>query len=298
MTRLDQGFLLLTSHLGDPTRKPLTVAQLRELVNRIDLLDDEQKEEELTPRHLIRMGYERPMAEHIVELLEEELRLLHYEERAEKCGCIPVTRAGEDYPNALRRRLGKDSPGCLWLKGDPEILLRPRIALVGSRDLREPNLEFAREAGRQAAQQGIVLVSGNARGADREAQRACLDSGGQVISVVADSLAEHTRKDNVLYLSEEDFDAPFTAQRALLRNRVIHALGSITLAAQCTFRKGGTWDGSTRNLRHRWSPLFCFRDGSEASIELEQMGAGLIDLEDLSDFSALEQDQICFLYEM
>lgn len=298
MTRLDQGFLLLTSHLGDPDRKPLTVAQLRELVKRIDLLDGERKEEELTPGHLIQIGYERPMAEHIVALLEEDLRLLHYEERAKKCGCIPVTRAGEAYPTALRRRLGNDSPGCLWLKGDPEFLSKSRIALVGSRDLRQPNLEFAREAGIQAAKQGIVLVSGNARGADKEAQRACLEAGGQVISVVADSLTEHSPKDNVLYISEEDFDAPFTAQRALLRNRVIHALGFVTLAAQCTFRKGGTWDGSTRNLRNRWSPLFCFRDGSEASLELEQQGAALINLEDLSDFSTLKQNQICFLYEM
>lgn len=298
MTRLDEGFLLLTSHLGDPSRKPLTVAQLRELVKRIEILDDVQKNEELTPRHLIRIGYDRPMAEHIVELLDDDLRLTLYAERAKQAGCVPVTRASVEYPGVLRMRLGNESPGCLWLKGDPEILKLPRIGLVGSRELRTPNRRFAREAGRQAAKQGMVLVSGNARGADREAQTACLEAGGMVISVVADSLAEHSRKDNVLYLSEEDFDVPFTAQRALLRNRVIHALGSITLAAQCSYRKGGTWDGSTRNLRHRWSPLFCFRDGSEAVRELEQQGAALIDLEDLSDLSALEQNEICFLYEM
>lgn len=299
MTQLDRGFLLLTSHLGDPGRRPLTVAQLRELTKRIAASQAESgREEELTPEHLIRIGCDRPMAERIAALMEEEYRLWCYLKRAERVGCVPLTRAGEGYPADLRKRLGLDSPGCLWYKGDPEILNRPRIALVGSRELAQPNLEFAAEAGRQAALQGFSLVSGNARGADQEAQQACLAHGGSVICVVADSLAEHTERKQVLYLSEEDFDAPFTTQRALLRNRVIHSLGAAALTAQCTLGKGGTWDGSIRNLRHQWSPLYCFRDGSQASLELERRGAALIGLEALSDLHSLTQNKLCSLFDL
>ena len=115
-----------------------------------------------------------------------------------------------------------------------------------------------------------------------------------MISVVADELADKTVRDRMLYLSEEDFDREFTVQRALSRNRVIHALGDKTLVAQCGYGTGGTWDGTVRNLRFGWSPVFCFRDGSAAAAQLEQMGASLIETADLRDFQALCSDTTSF----
>ena len=156
----------------------------------------------------------------------------------------------------------------------------------------EKNREFAEEVGRQAALQGLVLVSGNARGADKAAQNACLEAGGQVISIVADSLCDHKATANVLYLSESSFDEPFSSQRAISRNRVIHALGRMVFVAQSSLEKGGTWDGTVKNLRSGWSPVACFRDGSEASIRLEQMGAYLIGKEDVQDFGTLQNQEM------
>jgi predicted Rossmann fold nucleotide-binding protein DprA/Smf involved in DNA uptake len=98
----------------------------------------------------------------------------------------------------------------------------------------------------------------------------------------------------VLYLSEEDYDSPFTAQRALSRNRCIHALGKMVFVAQSGYQKGGTWDGTAKNLHFGWSPVVCFRDGSKASRELEQLGAYLIDLEDLEDFGDLPEQTALF----
>ena len=144
--------------------------------------------------------------------------------------------------------------------------------------------------GKEAAYQGYTLVSGNARGADRAAQDACLAVGGKVICVVADELQNYTEQENILYLSEDSYDLPFSSQRALSRNRVIHALGYITLVAQCSLGNGGTWNGATRNLRNHWSPVFCFDDGSEAVVELQNLGATLIDSGQLSDLSLLRED--------
>ena len=138
--------------------------------------------------------------------------------------------------------------------------------------------------GLRAAAQGLSLISGNARGADKTAQNAALAADGGVISILADRLTDHVPTRNVLYLSEEGFDLEFTAQRALSRNRCIHALGIAAIAAQCSLRSGGTWDGSVKNLRFGWSPLYVFDDGSESADLLEQMGAvklGMADLEDL-----------------
>ena len=274
---------------------PLTTAQLRTLAQRIPLLQSSSDDSRLTIAHLVSIGIGEPLASRILRLLEDTPQLEAYLARAKKAGCIPVTRTNEDYPLILRKRLGLDAPGCLWLKGDPQILKMPAVALVGSRELRNANRDFAREVGMQAAKQGYVLVSGNARGADIVAQNACLEAGGQVICVVADALCEHTERKNILFLSEEDYDEPFSALRALRRNRVIHCLGEITFAAQCTLEKGGTWDGSVRNLKNLWSPLYCFDDGSQAMQELECMGASLVETPDLSDFPKLTQHNSFFL---
>ena len=163
---------------------------------------------------------------------------------------------------------------------------------MGSRELREENRRFAEAVGYRAAEQGLTLVSGNARGADRAAQEACLDAGGRVISVVADELSRQPVRRNLLYVSEEDFDAPFSAQRALSRNRCIHALGRIVFVAQAETGRGGTWDGTAENLRKKRSPVYCLEDGSAGSLALEKMGAVLISIDDLQDFRSLSDPQI------
>lgn len=286
---------MLTSHLGDPARKPLSVAQLRILAKRAGLMEKPQQDRELTCNDLMNLGYDRNTSRYIAELLSEEFRLDKYLQRGKKSGCVPITRIGDRYPLRVRKMLGLDAPGCLWAKGNLELLKTPVISLVGSRELAEPNRLFAEIAGQEAARQGITLVSGNARGADRAAQEACLQVGGSVICVVADELEKCPQREDVLYLSEDGFDLPFTATRALSRNRVIHTLGLLTLVAQSSLGVGGTWDGTVRNLQNSWSPVFCYDDGTAACRELEQLGAKPIALGELADLSALQPDTQSFL---
>lgn len=295
MNPRERGFLLLCGKLGDPERKPLTTAQLRLLAQRAAFLPPPEEEARLSLEHLRSIGIERTLSEHILSLLDDELQLDAYLKRGEKNGCVPLARVSKDYPPILHRRLGFDAPGCLWVKGDLNLLKMPAVSLVGSRVLKGQNRRFAREVGIQAAKQGFALVSGNAAGADTSAQNACMEAGGCVISVVADALTEHPSEKNVLYVSEEDFDEVFTVPRALHRNHSIHAWGEITFVAQCTLEKGGTWNGSVQNLRKKWSPVFCLKDGSAASLALEGLGATLITPEALQDFKSLSQNQISFL---
>lgn len=297
MTGAEVGFLLLGSHLGDPERRCLTTAQMRILSGRVQMAEKADPTRDLTEDDLVAMGYGRDMAQRIVSLLDEEALLQHYCRKARKAGCQPLTRISAQYPRRLREKLGEETPGCLWYRGDISLLTQPMVALVGSRDLLQRNRVFAEEVGRQAALQGYVLVSGNARGADRSAQRACLRAGGRVICVVADSLAEQRDEERILYLSEDDFDAPFTPQRAISRNRVIHALTPMTFVAQCGYKEGGSWDGTAKNLRHGWSSVFCYADGSPAMELLEQMGAESVECAQLKDFGGLPRKDVGFLDE-
>ena len=291
MRPAEEGFLLLTSRLGNPERKVLTTAQLRTLAARVHASEISRENRDLTAADLTALGYSEAFAERVVSLMADGQQLDYYLSLGRRNGCVPLTRAGEQYPLAVRKRLGEDSPGCLWAKGDLTLLDGPMISLVGSRELNSRNREFAEEAGSQAAKQGIVLVSGNARGADKVAQEACLAAGGRVISVVADSLQSHREKERILYLSEDGFDEVFSAQRALSRNRVIHTLGAVTLVAQATLYSGGSWHGTVRNLQNCWSKVFCFDDESDASFQLQQLGAFPVNIGDIHDFSKLAHGQ-------
>ena len=291
MRAAERGFLLLSSHLGDESRKPLTAPQLRNLAHRIQMQERPVQDRQLEQRDLLCLGYGGEMAERILTLLSQERQLDAYLKSAAACDCYPITRVSEHYPLILRKRMGLDAPGCLWVKGDVSLLSRPAVALVGSRDLMAQNRSFAQEVGRQAARQGYVLVSGNARGADRTAQESCLKAGGAVISVVADELYKQPRRERMLYVSEDGFAESFSAVRALSRNHVIHAMGLKTFVAQCSLKKGGTWSGTAKNLQSGWSDVFAYRDGSEASFALEQLGANLIGMKELNSFYDLQSRQ-------
>lgn len=291
MNPREKGFLLLTSQLGNPERKPLSVAQFRTLAARAREMKAPMDNRHMRLSDLTELGYSEEMARRILQLLSHRELLEHYLHKAKIVDCIPITRVSEGYPSAIRKKLGEDSPGCLWYKGDAAILRTPCVALVGSRDLCPGNRQFAREVGRQAALQGYTLVSGNARGADTVAQEACLEAGGSVISVVADKLESHSACERVLYLAEEDFDASFSAMKALSRNRVIHCLGQKTFVAQVTAYTGGTWNGTQRNLLAGWSSVLCYDDGSEGMEALAQMGAARVTTRQLGDIAALESPE-------
>lgn len=291
MNPRERGFLLLSSHLGESRRKPLSTAQLRTLADRMSGAEMVQSDRELEWTDLMALGYGPEMAKQIVNLLSEEDVLDYYLRKGNILGCTPITRVSDAYPLHLRKRLGLNSPGVLWARGDTTLLNQPMIALVGSRELREENWRFAEEVGRQAAQQGYVLVSGNARGADRAAQESCLKNGGSVISVVSDELWKQPLREHILYLSELDYEEGFSAQRALSRNRVIHAMGIVTFVAQASYKTGGTWDGTVKNLQNGWSPVYGFDDGSDAMTELSQMGLERIRMQQLSDFYDLPQPE-------
>lgn len=287
MTAAELGYLLLTSPLGDPSRQVMTPAQMRRLKQRLKEHPVENPNRSMEPEDLTRLGYTREQAMWILELLSQTALLRQYLRRGQDARCVPLTWLTPGYPASVLQALKAESPGSIWAKGELSLLSKPCIALVGSRELLPENREFARQVGIQAALQGFTLVSGNARGADRAAQDACLEAGGSVICVVADELEAHHRRQGVLYLAEDGFDLPFTAHRALSRNRLIHSMADKTFVAQSSLHKGGTWGGTLKNLNGKWSRVYCFRDGSAAAAELIRRGALPVDTPQLGNLEAL-----------
>ena len=272
----------------------LSLAQARELSRRARAagIGEEDPFRDVTVKDVRRLGYSEYEAGHIVSLLSRERQLDGYLLAAEKADVAVITRLDAQFPQRLREQLGARCPAALFCRGDLRLLQRPCISVVGSRHLASPGAQFAAQAGRLAAKEGFTLCSGDAMGADRTAQEACLRGGGSVLIFPATELVYCPIRKNTLYVAEGGFELGFSAQRALGRNRFIHAMGEKTLVAQTSFGKGGTWNGSLDNLQHEYSPLFVFDDGSEGTRALCARGATPVQA--LTSLQALTPAQLSF----
>ena len=67
-----------------------------------------------------------------------------------------------------------DAPPLLGVRGARDVLMRPMIAIVGSRNASGAGLKFAGQLARDLGDAGFVIVSGLARGIDQAAHRATL----------------------------------------------------------------------------------------------------------------------------
>jgi DNA processing protein len=70
-----------------------------------------------------------------------------------------------------------DAPPLLGVRGAPDVLMRPMIAIVGSRNASAAGLKFAGSLARDLSEAGFVIISGLARGIDQAAHRASLTRG-------------------------------------------------------------------------------------------------------------------------
>jgi len=110
-------------------------------------------------------------------------RALH---RLAELGGTVLLPGAEGFPELLRQL--PDPPICLFAQGDLTLLTRPAIAIVGSRNHSHYGAEVCRAVARAAAELGLTVVSGMARGLDAVAHRGALDAGGGTIGVLGSGL--------------------------------------------------------------------------------------------------------------
>ena len=204
------------------------------------------------------------------------------------------------YPQRLVARLGKATPPLLFGVGVQKLLDGGGLAIVGSRDTDEAALEFTRKIASTCAHENIQIVSGAARGIDREAMLSTLDDGGFAVGVLADSLGREAFADRYRTPLEQGRltlvtpfrpDAGFSIGNAMGRNKCIYALADWSLVVSAAVAEGGTWAGAVENLRHNWSPLFV-RDGADVAAgnqRLLEMGALSLTSDSCESGSALRE---------
>jgi DNA processing protein len=91
--------------------------------------------------------------------------------------------------HALNDIEAKYAPKILFVSGSIDIPLPgPRVSIVGTRQASSQGLETARRLASELGRQGIVIVSGLARGIDTAAHTAAIESRGKTIAVLGTPL--------------------------------------------------------------------------------------------------------------
>jgi predicted Rossmann fold nucleotide-binding protein DprA/Smf involved in DNA uptake len=182
--------------------------------------------------------------------------------RHESEGIRLISAVDGEFPGRLRDRLARACPPFLFTTG--ELPRDGGIGAVGSRSVSEQALRVAADLGRWAAAEGRALVSGLARGVDREAMDAAMDAGGVAIGVPAEGISRVTRDRSVrqpaaaghlALVSPYGLDASFSAGAAMGRNKIVYALADVTLVVACDETSGGTWEGAKESLRRSFGPV-------------------------------------------
>ena len=149
-----------------------------------------------------------------------------------------------------RLRAIHDPPRRLHLRGsgDPTLLHRPAVAVVGARACSPYGALVARMLGRQLASAGIVVVSGMARGVDGETHRGALETDGHTVAVLGcgidrdypaahASLAQAIAERSLLVSEYEPGVAP-APYRFPARNRIVAGLCLATVVVEARERSG------------------------------------------------------------
>ena len=218
-------------------------------------------------------------------------------------GVWVITDADEAYPQRLRERLGPIAPPLLFGSGRRDLLTSGGLAIVGSRDAGDTVLEFTAEVAAACVRGGLTVLSGAARGVDSAAMNAALETGGQVVGVLADSLERRIREPAIRRWMAEDQlclvtpygpDAGFSVGGAMGRNKVIYALSDAALVASATEGSGGTWAGAVEALENGWTPVLVagVSPNDVAAERLIAKGAGAFPVDVPNVLDAKQLDRI------
>jgi DNA processing protein len=165
-----------------------------------------------------------------------------------------------ELPEELQRL--KKPPERLWYRGEPALLQRPRVSIVGTRRPSLYTQQTVRQLAAELARRGVVVVSGGAMGVDAMAH---LGAGpAQTIAVLGtgvdlrypainrELLASIEREGLLLSPFEPGFRA--TRWSFVLRNELVVALGEVLVIAEADRESGSmrSAEAARRQGREIW----------------------------------------------
>jgi DNA processing protein len=142
-------------------------------------------------------------------------------------------------------------PQKLFVRGAnlDDLLIRPAVAIVGSRRITPYGRQVTYNLARELAEQGVVIISGLAIGVDSEAHRAALSVGGLTLAVLPRSLtniypatnsqlAQQIIDSGGALVSEYEYDDFAYKSNFVARNRIVTGLANVLVITEATEKSG------------------------------------------------------------
>ncbi|HEX9092538.1 MAG TPA: DNA-protecting protein DprA [Coriobacteriia bacterium] len=156
-----------------------------------------------------------------------------------------LARNDAAYPECLL--LSPEPPETLYGCGSPGAV-RLGLAIIGARRATPYGLSCARLFAGWAAERGVTIVSGAARGCDMAAHQAALEAGGSTVAVLgcgadvdyppqARALLAELRRDHAV-VAEAPWGSPPAPFAFSRRNRIIAALSAAVLVVEAALPSG------------------------------------------------------------
>ncbi|MBN2190872.1 MAG: DNA-processing protein DprA [Candidatus Aureabacteria bacterium] len=161
-------------------------------------------------------------------------------------GVSIITVIDKEYPVSLLNL--RQQPPVIYAKGDLSCLLKPSVAIVGSRRASDYGKKTAYKISYEAASRGISVVSGLARGIDISAHKGALDAGGATVAVLGSGILNIYPRENSkftgkisetgLVISEFTLRSNPNPGNFPRRNRIISGLCSRVLVIEASLKSG------------------------------------------------------------
>lgn len=128
-----------------------------------------------------------------------------------------------------RLREAAPCPPALFVRGDPSLLDKPAVAIVGSRRACADAERWTAQVARDHSQQGQLVVSGGARGIDAAAHAGALAAGGPTLAYLGSAV-----------------DRIYPLENKLLFQRIVSRGGAI-VSEHPPMSSGAPWHHAARN---------------------------------------------------
>lgn len=133
----------------------------------------------------------------------------------------------------------------LYALGDVQLLAEhPFVAFAGSRNASEQAIQEAQRLTAELVREGYYTVTGFAKGVDLTVAQTTLEQGGKTIGVLAQGLLSRPtqqlarefmhalNEERLLFLSELHPNASWSGSFAMMRNRLVAALGNFLIVVE------------------------------------------------------------------
>lgn len=151
------------------------------------------------------------------------------------------------YPQKLKEII--NPPKQLYMEGNVQLLNENSIAIIGARNCSENGKQLTKKFAYELSKQGLIIISGMAKGIDTIAHEETINAKGKTIAVLGSGFNNIFPKENSklykkilensgLIISEYDPEIKPKSNQFLERNRIVSGLSIGVLVIEAGYRSG------------------------------------------------------------